>query len=387
MDMKVYRKTRYQNIYQHIKNKNYVISMSKPVKTSISRIDNKKIATLDEALKIRDNVLIRQQKALEMLHKEDFDTLWDKYIYDCKFIKKQAYNTYNRKEKCYNKHLKNRITIILSKTNKNFWVEYIENLDTTLKNKNYILKTLTTFFNWCICENYLITNPVKGIKKYKVPKSEMKFLIPEQLRRLLSVLEKDIQSNNKKIAYKAYKIKILTIVGFSAGDRVGETRAVRFSSFDKEKRLLDLRNSIDYTPNSKKLVTLPKTSESERIIDISDIVIQAVESYRIFLENIMGFDVKNSDLLFWNYNRKRPYSDTILRKHFYYYCEKANIPRIRMYDLRHTYVATMMSEGKEPYMFSKRIGHKNISTTIDVYGHLSNKVRKELAQSTDKYIQ
>lgn len=109
MDMKVYRKTRYQNIYQHIKNKNYVISMSKPVKTSISRIDNKKISSLDEAMKIRDNVLIKQQKALETIHKEDFDTLWDKYMFDCKYIKKLAYNSLLRKEKDYNKYLKQKI--------------------------------------------------------------------------------------------------------------------------------------------------------------------------------------------------------------------------------------------------------------------------------------
>ncbi len=57
-----------------------------------------------------------------------------------------------------------------------------------------------------------------------------------------------------------------------------------------------------------------------------------------------------------------------------------------MYDLRHTYAATMMAEGKEAYMFSKRMGHKKINTTIDVYGHLSNQARKEIAQSTDKYF-
>ena len=45
-----------------------------------------------------------------------------------------------------------------------------------------------------------------------------------------------------------------------------------------------------------------------------------------------------------------------------------------------------MSKGKEAYIFSKRMGHKNINTTINVYGHLSNKVRKEIAQATDKYI-
>ena len=51
MDLKVYKRTRYQNIYKHIKNGNYVISMSKPIKTSISRIDNMKIFQLKKQSK------------------------------------------------------------------------------------------------------------------------------------------------------------------------------------------------------------------------------------------------------------------------------------------------------------------------------------------------
>ena len=57
-----------------------------------------------------------------------------------------------------------------------------------------------------------------------------------------------------------------------------------------------------------------------------------------------------------------------------------------MYDLRHTYVATMMMEGKELYHISRRLGHSNYNTTVNKYGHLSNQVRKEIAEITDKYI-
>ena len=46
----------------------------------------------------------------------------------------------------------------------------------------------------------------------------------------------------------------------------------------------------------------------------------------------------------------------------------------------------MMAEGKELYLISPRIGHKNYSTTVNKYGHLSNKVKREVAECTDKYI-
>ncbi len=57
-----------------------------------------------------------------------------------------------------------------------------------------------------------------------------------------------------------------------------------------------------------------------------------------------------------------------------------------MYDLRHTYVTTMMSEGKELYHISERIDQSDYSTTVNKYGHLSTKTRKEIAAITDKYF-
>ena len=228
MDLKIYEKTRYQNIYRHIKNKNYVIMMSKPVKTSISKIDGKKILTTDEALKIRDNVLIKQQKALETIHKEDFDTLWDKYIFQCKFVKKQAYNTILRKEKEYNSKLKGKININLSKSNKEFWTKFIDDIDTTSKQKNELIKILKSFFNWCIEENLLYNNPLSKVVNYKVNKPEMKYWIPSELKKFLDTIEEDVNSQNIYRAYLARRTKLITLLVFSLGDRIGETRAMTF---------------------------------------------------------------------------------------------------------------------------------------------------------------
>lgn len=55
-----------------------------------------------------------------------------------------------------------------------------------------------------------------------------------------------------------------------------------------------------------------------------------------------------------------------------------------MYDLRHTYIAAMMMEGKELYHITRRLGHINYGTTVNKYGHLSQQVRKKIAEITDK---
>lgn len=385
MDLKVYERTRYQNIYRHKKNKNYVVMISKPVKTSISRIDNKKIFSTEEAIKIRDNYLVKLQKGAENSFKCDFDTIWEKYIYSCKYVKKLAYNTLNRKQKTYSKYLKNKINKNITKLDKLFWVKYIDQCNATLIQKNQIIKEVKALYNWCIEENIAYINPIIKIKKYTIPKAEMKYWTPSELKRFLDIVNNDVLTETGHKKEVAYTIKIFTLIGFSLGDRTGETRAITFDCINQESKTLRINHSINYNRNDDDFLSKTKNYQSQRIIDITDKLINEINMYKKYLIIDCEYDVKSNSLIFFNYNTNKPLTDTTIRKHFYKYCDKANVKRIRLYDLRHTYVATMMSENMELYNISERIGHSSYKTTVDKYGHLSNEIRKEVAKTTDKY--
>lgn len=387
MNLKVYRKTRYQNIYQHIKNKNYVVQISKPVKTTISSVDDNKIWKLEDALKIRDNPKLKLQKGAEIKYKDNFDDLWDKYIYWCENVDKQAYNTISNKNKIYNKHIKEKFSKTITKITKNDVVSLINNSDTTDKQKNHILKQLSVFFNWCIQEDILIVNPTNKIRKFKTEKVEMKYWLPNEVKTFFQFINEEIENeNNIKIKETAYRTKIMVLIGFVLGDRIGETRALTWNSINKEQLTLLINHSINYDTKSNNFTKTTKTYNSTRKIDITQKLIDELDNYRYFLENELIYNIKDTDLIFFNYTNNRPYSDVTLRKGFYKYSELANVSKIRMYDLRHTYVAMMMSEEKELYLISERLGHTSFSTTVNKYGHLSNQIRKEVAETTDKYI-
>lgn len=386
MDKKVYEKTRYQNIYRHKKNKNYVIMISKPVKTSIANIEGKKIMKLEDALKIRDNPKIKVQKGLEITYKEDFDSLWNKYINSCKNELQLAYNTILRKERMYNKYLKEKFNKRVSKITKDEIAIFLNNMKSSSKQKNEMIKILKAFFNWCIKEEYLVISPMISTKTFKTEKAEMKFWLPEEIKSILNTLDYDINNGDLNIVLKAKRIKLFILIQFSLGDRVGETRALTYDCFNSKLGTVKIKHSINYDRASNDFLSNTKNYHSQRDVDITERVIKEVEDYKQFLLDYTNYSIKDSDIIFFNYKIKRPYSDTMLRKDFYYYCDKAKVTKIRMYDLRHTYVATMMGEGKELYHISSRIGHSNYSTTVNKYGHLSEKTRKEIAEITDKYI-
>lgn len=387
MNLKVYEKTRYQNIYRHRKNKNLVIAISKPIKTSISDdLNGNKIFDIDVAIKLRDNPKKKLQKAAEIACNGLFDDYWQKYMEHCNYELKLAYNTMTKKRKVFNTHLKGKFKKKLPKITREEISKIIDQLDTTDKQKNEVLDEVKAFFRWCKYEEYIINNPAEDIKKYKVTKTEMKYWSSDNLKQFLDYLDYEIKHSKKKKQKEiAYRVKLITILGVILGDRPGETRALTFSSFDKENKKVNILHSINYDRDSDDYLSTTKTYGSQRDFFITLKLLSTITDYRIFLENELGYKIYDNSLILWNYETKKPFSDCTLRNNFYELCKKANVPHIRLYDLRHTFAALMMEEGVELYQISSQMGHTNFSTTVNQYGHISDKIKKGNAKITDKF--
>lgn len=383
MDMKVYKKTRYQNIYKHIKNGNYIISLSKPIKTSISRIEERKIFSIDEAVKIRDNYTKNATKAQNKLNISDFDTLWNKYIEDCKYNQKLAYNTLLEKRKAYDKYLKNKIDKKLQKTDRLFWTKFIDSIDTTNKQKNEILKQIKCVFNWGINNDLITLNPVDKIKTYKVETKEMRFWVEDEILKFITTVNNDIYSETTSRKKIAYIVKIITYFGFCTGLRIGEIRALTFDSFNYAENKVLVNHSINYDRKSNNHLVTPKTNKSNRELIINEKLTELIKEYKHFLEVELCVEVNNNSIIIYNYSNNMPYSDATLRKHFNNYIEKANVKKIRMYDLRHSYATNMLLHDVPLKYISADMGHSSIQITGDIYSHVVEEKRKEIAKITD----
>lgn len=434
MNKNIYEKTRYQCIKRHKINKNYVIDISKPYKTSISKDeDGNKIYDIDKAIKIRDNPTIKVKKKIEKENKSDFDELWDKYIYACQYVKKLSYNTIKRKNKDYNCHLKGKIKINIHRCDMDFWSKFIDELNTTNKQKNHIMKQLRAFYNWMKDNKLVADNPFEEIAKYKIENKEMKYWTQDEVKRFFEKIEELITSEDIDIRKDAYLIETFVLFGFALGARVGEIRALTWNSIDFENKKLLINHSIEYDPSKfkvqeyivkkgdtlysiankfritydeliyknrfnkdyivkeKQKILIPasyvkstKNEWSSDYVDLSEKHCKEIKEYKDFLINDLKLDL--NPMIFWNYNYNKPYSDVALRKKFHKFCRMAKVTEIRMYDLRHTFVATMMTEGMELYHIQRFVRHKVYNTTVNKYGHLSQVIKNKAINITDNYF-
>ena len=62
-------------------------------------------------------------------------------------------------------------------------------------------------------------------------------------------------------------------------------------------------------------------------------------------------------------------------------------PDARFHDLRHTYAVTALQEGDDVKTVQENLGHATASFTLDVYGHVSEKMKKESAARMQSYIE
>jgi integrase len=56
---------------------------------------------------------------------------------------------------------------------------------------------------------------------------------------------------------------------------------------------------------------------------------------------------------------------------------------MRFHDLRHSCATTLIAEGVHPRVVQEILGHSQISTTMNVYGHVLDTTRRVAAQAMD----
>lgn len=73
-----------------------------------------------------------------------------------------------------------------------------------------------------------------------------------------------------------------------------------------------------------------------------------------------------------------------MTRNFHLLSDEAGLKRITLHGLRHSHVSLLISKKYDIFEVSKRIGHKSVKTTQDIYGHLFDDVQKSIANDLDK---
>ncbi len=118
------------------------------------------------------------------------------------------------------------------------------------------------------------------------------------------------------------------------------------------------------------------------VMDIlKDVKTQQLQSHL----NCIG-EWNNEYNLVFTYDNGKYTVPTTLRKHFKIFANKIGRPDARFHDLRHTYAVTSLQEGDDFKTVQQNLGHATAAFTLNVYGHVSEKMKQESANRMQKYF-
>jgi len=56
-----------------------------------------------------------------------------------------------------------------------------------------------------------------------------------------------------------------------------------------------------------------------------------------------------------------------------------SLPRVRFHDLRHSHATQLLAAGLHPKVAQERLGHSTITTTMDIYSHVTAQMHEDAA--------
>lgn len=201
---------------------------------------------------------------------------------------------------------------------------------------NRMGQLLRKMFNLAIDWEWRADNPASGFRK-RIENSRERFLSKEEITRLAAAIER---ADDQRAA-GIIRMCMLT------GARVGEVRTARFEHFN-----------LDYGSWSKPAATT-KQRKIHRI-PVSDDVAAIVRQRKLVVP-------KGSPWLFPGDTPGQPVKE--IRRFWAKMQREAEIPDVRIHDLRHTFASLLVSGGASLEMIGRLLGHTQMSTT-QRYAHL-----------------
>ncbi len=209
----------------------------------------------------------------------------------------------------------------------------------------------------------IVANPAERVQAPKARKPKRRSYDDEQTKILLENLE--------KLSIEETKYKVAIILTVFTGVRLGELMGLEWQDVDFKNGIISINRSSQYLSDMGVFTKTPKTESSIREIAIPEFIISLLEEYKLWYEeqkSIYGELWTNSDRLFVQTDGK-PMHPSSISKWFVKYVSTIGLPVINFHGLRHTNASLLVAQNVDIAVISARLGHAQISTTLDFYVH------------------
>ena len=223
-------------------------------------------------------------------------------------------------------------------------------------------------FEQAVLWRLIVRNPCDGVEPPRPASPEMRTWSPEQARRFVT-------------GTIGHSLEALWLLALTTGMRKGELLAIRWEDVDFERGTLAVRRTLTRGEDGF-VFGEPKTKAGKRAIALPASCVKSLREHRrkqLAARMHLGPEWIDTDLVFERGNGELLHPNVAVRQ-FQRLATSLGLPSIRFHDMRHTAATLMLGDGVHPKIVQERLGHSDISMTLNRYSHVTMDMQREAAE-------
>ncbi|MEV9641724.1 site-specific integrase [Mammaliicoccus sciuri] len=323
-----------------------------------------------EYLKFKAEVLSGNYVRPEAMTFSTFIKEWDK-----KYASKLAKTTHGNHVRKLDLHILPEIGHMkMSQINEFILMKLLDGLqrkdgqdgELSFHSKRDVYRTLKSIFKYAVKWKVLSQNPMDGVEKPKAEDTE------EEYQDLQVYDEDEIAQLMQIIQNELPHWRAMFTLALAAGMRRGELLGLQWHDIDFDNNQITIHTTIVLTKGGPH-IKRTKTRSSKRTVTLPLSMMEELRTYQKHHKNTREDSGERwieteYDWVFCQSNGAHMYPSSpsnrwakMLQKHKFRY--------IRLHDLRHTSASLLIAQGIHAKIISERLGHSDISVTMNTYGH------------------
>ena len=215
--------------------------------------------------------------------------------------------------------------------------------------------------------NFLLANPADSVDLPRLERRQMEVLSVEQARTFV-----------KAIASHPYRD--LFAVALTTGMRPSEYLGLTWKDLDLDRGTVSVSHTLEWRKGDWQFAET-KRSRSRRVIKLQAWVLALLR------ERVPAEPETREDLLLFRASRGGPIRESrFVVDYFKPLLRSAELPAIRLYDLRHTAATISLIAGVSPKIISEQLGHASVAFTLDVYSHVLPHMQDAAAEKVEALL-
>jgi len=233
---------------------------------------------------------------------------------------------------------------------------------------------LNAAFRQALRWEMILEVPTKGLKLPRIRRREMRVLSLEESKTFLRFALPTIYGT-------------LFAVAITTGMRPSECIGLKWQDIDWERKTISVKRTLRKGPTGQWEYGETKRAGSRRLIRLQNWVLARLKQLMEFQAAHPVVDPEEwpeaVDLIFVTEFGRPVNVNSLVYKHFKPILKRAELPNIRLYDLRHTAATLALTVGVSPKVVSKQLGHTSAAFTLDVYSHVLPHMQDDAAAKVE----